>query len=339
MNHFIKRIVPRALGATETFLKSTFSDPIVVLNYHRINVVPSCASNLTVSSSNFRDQMRVLREQYEPVRLDLLADSKAAFKPRPSKKKRVAVTFDDGYADTFLKALPSLEEFQIPATVFVTTGMLGTAREFWWDEIEELFMEIMPSERLDQIQALVGDPMGVRFTVASNSADQRAIFYAEVTPLLKYSEKEVIASVLDKLRSLAGSQPLGRDSHRSMTLAELRTITKNPLIEIGAHTVNHMCLSILDRERQLQELRESKQFLEKTLGIKVQSVAYPFGCDGDFNEATLSVDRELGFTIGVTTIPGVISPIDNPHALPRMFVKNWSGDTFERQLKKYFWIS
>ncbi|MBI3555228.1 MAG: polysaccharide deacetylase family protein, partial [Deltaproteobacteria bacterium] len=330
--NFVKRVVPRAVGATETFLKSAFSDPVVVLNYHRVNVIPSCASNLTVSAGNFRDQMRVLREHFEPVRLDSLANPRTAFNGRKSKKKRVAVTFDDGYADTFIKALPSLEEFRVPATVFVTTGMLGKAAEFWWDEIEELLMELIPTERLCEVQALVGDPMGARFKVVSDTTDQRATLYAEVTPLLKFSEKEVIATVMEKLRSLAGTAPLARDTHRSMTVEELKALGKNPLIEIGAHTVNHMCLSILDRERQLQELRESKKFLEKHLGVDVRSVAYPFGSEGDFNEATFSVDRELGIAIGLTTCTGVVSPVDDLHALPRMFVKNWSGDVFERNL-------
>ena len=337
--HRIKKIVPRALGATETFLKSAFTDSVVILDYHRVNVIPSSASVLTVSAGNFRDQMRVLRENFEPVRLDSLADSKVAFKPRKSKKKRVVVTFDDGYADTFLKALPSLEEFNIPATVFVTTGMIGKSGEFWWDEIEELLMELIPTERLAHIQSLIGDPLGERFTKKVVSADLRASLYLELTALMKPSEKNGIASIMAKLRTLSGTKPLARDTHRSMTMAELHKLAKNPLIEIGAHTVSHPCLASLDRGRQLKELGDSKRFLETNLGLKIQSVAYPFGGYDDVNDATLSVNRELGFTLGVTTNTGVVAFMDHKHKLPRMFVKNWSGDVFARQLKKFFWIA
>jgi peptidoglycan/xylan/chitin deacetylase (PgdA/CDA1 family) len=46
--------------------------------------------------------------------------------------------------------------------------------------------------------------------------------------------------------------------------------------EIGSHSMNHLELPLYP-ERQRAEVVESKQQLEKTLGVSVQTFAYPFG--------------------------------------------------------------
>jgi peptidoglycan/xylan/chitin deacetylase (PgdA/CDA1 family) len=46
------------------------------------------------------------------------------------------------------------------------------------------------------------------------------------------------------------------------------------------------------------ELGESKKFLEKELGIKVNSIVYPFGY---YNAQTLEIDKKVGFEFGFTT--------------------------------------
>lgn len=43
--------------------------------------------------------------------------------------------------DNLTYALPILEELQIPATVFVSTGTLSNVRELWWDELETLLLD------------------------------------------------------------------------------------------------------------------------------------------------------------------------------------------------------
>lgn len=40
-------------------------------------------------------------------------------------KGEVVITFDDGYKDNLTEALPVLRQFNFPATIFVTTGLIG----------------------------------------------------------------------------------------------------------------------------------------------------------------------------------------------------------------------
>lgn len=47
----------------------------------------------------------------------------------------MAVTFDDGYRDVYTNAFPLLQEFGIPATVFLTIQFLDDPQLPWWDRL------------------------------------------------------------------------------------------------------------------------------------------------------------------------------------------------------------
>ena len=97
----------------------------------------------------FAQHMRLLRARgYTPVSLDDIAAYLRLEGEIPDHA--VAVTLDDGFQDNFDHALPVLLEHQIPATIFLATGMIGgnnswmQARDFpsramlSWSQIREM---------------------------------------------------------------------------------------------------------------------------------------------------------------------------------------------------------
>lgn len=103
---------PRPLVLAERLLHATglVSDvsPRIV-NYHSIGV-DGGIDNIPVST--FRAHIRWLSDRYRIVPLDRLLDG-------TGRPKRVAITFDDGLVSFWEHALPVLDEFDVPATVFV----------------------------------------------------------------------------------------------------------------------------------------------------------------------------------------------------------------------------
>lgn len=86
-------------------------------------------------------------------------------------------------------------------------------------------------------------------------------------------------------------------------------------MEIGAHTVDHRNLRILTPKEQMQDIGDSITMLERTLGIKIGSFAYP---SGKFTKSALKILRNAGIPFAVTTREGIATEKKNPLLLPRI---------------------
>src|SRR5262245_40538012 len=117
----------------------------LILMYHRVADVPADPWGLCVTPQHFAEHMQVLGSCSRPVRLQELTDALAT---DTVADRTVVVTLDDGYADNLYNARPLLFEHGIPATVFITTGNIGSSHEFWWDELEYLTLHpgILPEK-------------------------------------------------------------------------------------------------------------------------------------------------------------------------------------------------
>ena len=62
-----------------------------------------------------------------------------------------------------------------------------------------------------------------------------------------------------------------------MTIDEIETITKHPLISIQSHTINHPILTKLPDDLLDFELSESQKQLEKITGKSIFAFSYPNG--------------------------------------------------------------
>lgn len=89
-----------------------------VLLYHSIGGIPGIDYKWDVPVSVFREQIRHAADRYDVVDLETLATT------NDPSRKRVAITFDDGFRNVYENALPVLREFDAPATLFVCPAFL-----------------------------------------------------------------------------------------------------------------------------------------------------------------------------------------------------------------------
>ena len=117
-----------AMGAQALFaigVHRALRPRITVLLYHR--VTDSVRDNLSVGIEQFERQMALLRRHCRVLAIEEVLACRSI--PR-SDQPLVCVTFDDGYLDNHLNAVPILVRHGIPAAFFVSTGIVGSAQCF-----------------------------------------------------------------------------------------------------------------------------------------------------------------------------------------------------------------
>ena len=102
---------------------------ITVLLYHR--VCDDARDNLSVGVAQFERQMRLLRETCTVLSIEQVL---AIDRPVRSRRPMVAVSFDDGYFDNYLNAVPALLRHRVPASFFVSTGIVDSDLGFHHDK-------------------------------------------------------------------------------------------------------------------------------------------------------------------------------------------------------------
>jgi len=310
---------------------------------------PTDPQQLVVTPAHFAEHLEVLRDYGRAVSLRQLS---RALREGAPLRGNPALTFDDGYADNLYHAKPLLERYDTPATVFVTSGHVGTDREFWWDELERLLLlpgTVPATLRLDldgtayhwQLdEASHYDEEAYRShrrwsALEASDPGSRQRVYRSLCSLLRPLPEELRRKALAELQAWAGSTAIGRSTHRALSEDEVRRVADGGLVEVGAHTVSHPVLSALPERTQKQEITESRARLEAILGRPVESFAYPYGTRADYLPSTVDIAREAGFAYACSNFEGIVAADTDPYQLPRFVVRNWNGDEFDRHLRKW----
>lgn len=305
---------------------------VLILGYHRIADATFDPYAICVAPQHFVQHLEVLRKHGQPIRLrELTRMLCAGHVPR----RAIVVTFDDGYADNLYNARPLLERYEIPATVFVTTGTMGG--EFWWDELFRILMspEILP----DSLRLTIN---GKKFTWDLGRAAQkipagivskaRREFALSVYWALRHFSEEEQQEALNDLWTWSGTERSVSPFYRSLSSGEVIRLSEGGLVEIGAHTVTHPILADLPLARQRFEIGQSKAVLEDILGDHVTSFSYP---NGSFSSETEAIVGEAGFLCACGNVIDIVWRESNRFHLPRFWVGDWDGETFSRHLKRW----
>jgi peptidoglycan/xylan/chitin deacetylase (PgdA/CDA1 family) len=221
------------------------------------------------------------------------AGARTTPKPDGSAKKlpsrAVLITFDDATTDFAENALPVLQRYHLPATMFVPTGFPASPqRVFWWDK---LYTAIEHSYNLNIIQTPLGG-----FLVETPA--QRSHAFSMLRDYVKSLPHPVALDWVDRFCAELET-PFMRGSVLSWDA--LRAV-RAAGITLGAHTRNHPIMERISPDEARAEAVGSWQDLRRETGDTLPVFAFP---SGDFNPLLVEILREEGFELAFTTQRGV----------------------------------
>ncbi|MFN3234079.1 MAG: polysaccharide deacetylase family protein [Gammaproteobacteria bacterium] len=229
------------------------------------------------------------------------------------RKKWIALTFDDGYRDNLTLAYPILKEYQVPFAIYVTNSFPNHTAILWWYLLEELLLT------RDSI-AFDFHGQGVIYACKTNLEKQQT--FSAIRKLILREQYDHQVQTIKQIFSQFYDDLTAKTRELALSWDEIIEASKDPLVTIGAHTIDHLALSKLSEGELHRQLLQSRQELEEKLGSPIRHFAYPYGSKHEASLREFQYAREIGFETAVTTRPGNIffQHANHMQALPRLAI-------------------
>lgn len=311
-----------------------------VLMYHRVGHVRFDPWDLCVTPARFDEQMACIAAHRAGRPLDAFRDSA----PLDTGGRAIAVTFDDGYADNLLHALPALERHDVPATIFIVTERIGCGREFWWDGLTRA---IFTPDRLPaRLDLRIGDliltadvpPDGAGDDAAdmafradlSDPETPRQKLYIDIWTRLFPLAPEIQDAAVEAILAWAGTPEPVDPASLPLTRDQLGELARHPLITLGNHTGNHQPLDRVSVALAREEIDIGQSRLEAMTGIRAQTFSFPYG---KLAPSAIGAVKASGAALACTSIDGIVTPLTARYRLPRIQIMDQSGADFLHRLR------
>jgi len=254
----------------------------------------------TVDKDRFREQMEYVKQKYHVIALE---HAVARIRNEQIQGNEIVLTFDDGYENNYTQAYPVLDRLQIPATIFMASGLVGRHRFAWYDQVKEFINDHL----MDKITIEIENEQHV-FNLSNERARKKsATMLKEILKHVKNRERERIMKELHvKRRPDATQRFLNWEQAKSM----------KDWVKFGSHTVTHPILSECSDARKEKEINESKTELKKHLKTEIMGFCYP---NGDYDAKTRELVTRAGYKYACGTKIAYCRDCD-PYTLNRIWI-------------------
>ena len=295
---------------TPTILKNYIGGKGTIFMIHQVanrdkSGLPS-VENLKISPKYLENSIKKLID----LNYDFISISNLEDRLKKESKKRFAIfTLDDGYKDNYTNAYKILKKYNIPFTIYVTSSFPNKSATLWWYCIAKIIM------KEDKIVT------SKRTIISKTIKEKERAFRVLKEDILNFDYKNLEDNLIKYLSNYNIKKCLDKQKEElCISWQELEELSKDPLVTIGGHTINHPSLPKLSLKDAKEEILENKKELESRLNIEVNTFAYPFGSNADFTKREQDMVKDLGFNNALTTKSGNIFSIHKEYiySLPRV---------------------
>ena len=302
-----------ALSRVTGLIRARSSCMGVIFTLHRVVPEPPAEFSPNAILQVTPDYLAYAINRVRELGFEIVTLDEAIRRVESGKKCRpfAVFTFDDGYRDNLLYALPVLRELDCPFTLYVPTAFIDGVGEIWWQALEDI---IAGREAMMIRQGGTQDFFDLATTVLKRQAYDTLYWRMRRMP-----EAERVAFI----HALAGQYDYDLERQCRMLIMgwdELQHVASESLCTIGAHTVHHYELAKLPAAEVRSEIEESLRVLKAQLGILPRHLSYPIGGAASAGPREFAIAAELGLMSSVTTRLGGLygSDRDNLQSLPRI---------------------
>jgi peptidoglycan/xylan/chitin deacetylase (PgdA/CDA1 family) len=272
---------------------------VSVLMYHAVVSSPLAVPDWCfLDATAFRQQAEYLGQHFDVV---LLSEAVSRLRRRHVRRPTAVITFDDGLQSVHDVALPILKRLGLPATVFLTTGFVGTDDTPWYCRLNRALAVATRRSLVWREEELALDSAPLR---ARAGAVLQSRLKELPHPMLMHELRAIVGALGDDPeRPVAPSSP-----YRVLGPREVESLKASGLAELGAHGVSHAILSLITPEERERELAGSVQAVSELAGAPCRLFSYPNGRPSDYNAEVRKRLAELGIEAAVTSRPGPSVP-------------------------------
>ena len=255
----------------------------IILMYHRIYNDKFISG---LDPLEFEKQIAYITKNFNVLPIEDLIENLNKNKIKPYS---LALTFDDGHFDFYTSAWPILKKYNLPASLYITTGFVDGTTWLWPDLIKYILLN-------SKVEVLNAQGVGTISTTKSNHHTSWHKLGDYCLTLHAEQRNKLLLQLANDAQVSISNTP--QSPFHSVTWGQLKEMSQEGLT-VGSHTVTHPILSSLSIDALRNELTESAQAIEKNLGTIPLGLCYPNGRPEDINEIVINEAESAGYAYGL----------------------------------------
>jgi len=236
-----------------------------IIIYHGICIEDHTRfNNVFLKLETFKAHLALYKKYFNVVSLDDYYQQRFS-----NDKYNICITFDDGLANNYKHVLPLLEEYQLPATFFIT-AIRDVGYDILWNDFLGIISKYGPpileydkqQFRKNKWKKYISESTGEMLNeiIRSGGFDAKVEMMKRLGGIVNFRENKQ-----------------EEDYWLQMTLAQIYEMSLSKYATIGSHSYYHNDLSRIPLQDATAEMIKSKSVLENIIQKEVKALAFPYG--------------------------------------------------------------